>query len=420
MTVATKTVEKPAISHKSSEKRRRILAAAANEINAKGVGGVSFDEVANAAGLSRNALYHYVSDRGELAYLCFARSCEALMADIELAIAQSSDPSTQLEALVSINLTSHSCNLAAFGDYEVLSEDQRAQILNMEAEIRSGIAAIVSQGITTGQFRMVDPLLVTDCLLGMINWVRLSERWLEHDITRERLANAITDLLLRGFANGPQISLERWPTFEQLTVRNSNPFDRKEMKEQKRQQILGVASQLFNRRGIEGTSLSDIVSAIGATKGVFYHYFEDKNELVIECYRRAFDLYGSFAETASAVGANGVEKAMITNHLNCQAQFSSIPPLTLQRGLDTLSEPVRSQLAISSRKVWEKVQILVSEGVSDGSCRQIDVRAATEVAAGPFFWLVRNREPRDPQEAWATADAICDVIGHGVFARKGS
>ena len=81
-----------------------------------------------------------------------------------------------------------------------------------------------------------------------------------------------------------------------------------------------AASRLFNQRGIEGASLDDIGAEVGATKGAIYHYFDDKADLVARCYRRAFELYDLIIDTAVDQGRDGLDKALITLHLNVQAQ----------------------------------------------------------------------------------------------------
>ena len=58
----------------------------------------------------------------------------------------------------------------------------------------------------------------------------------------------------------------------------------------KTEELLRTASRLFNRKGIDATSLDEIGAAVGATKSVVYHYLTDKPDLVAQCYRRAFAL----------------------------------------------------------------------------------------------------------------------------------
>ncbi len=391
-----------------------MLTIAAAQINASGVGGISLDAVAGAAGLSRNTLYHYVSDRAELAFLCFFETCETMLAQIAAAKAQSADPALQLSRFIEINLAKEPDRLVVLGNYDLLGDDQRTRLLESEASLHAELAEIVARGIARGRFRPVPADVAADCLLGMLNWVRVANRWLADESSDERLARAITVMMQHGIGQEASRAPTGVPDVERLLAVNFDPFDREGLKEQKRQQILAVASQLFNRRGIDGVSLNEIVAELGATKGVFYHYFKDKSDLVVQCYERAFAIYDTFVEEGARLGRSGFEKAMITNHLNCQAQFGPAPPLILQAGLETLPVSYRADFIKRSRKIWHDVQAFLAEGIEDGSCRDADVKAMTEVAAGTFAWIARKNGSSKAPTAVTIADAICDILGRGL------
>ena len=51
--------------------------------------------------------------------------------------------------------------------------------------------------------------------------------------------------------------------------------------EERRSQLLEVATARFAERGYQATSISDIVGAMGVGKGVFYWYFQSKAELFL-------------------------------------------------------------------------------------------------------------------------------------------
>lgn len=52
-----------------------------------------------------------------------------------------------------------------------------------------------------------------------------------------------------------------------------------ENKQQKKERLLDMAFQLFTTKGINKTSISDIVNDAGVAKGTFYLYFQDKYDL---------------------------------------------------------------------------------------------------------------------------------------------
>ncbi len=52
--------------------------------------------------------------------------------------------------------------------------------------------------------------------------------------------------------------------------------------QERRQQILDESARLFAERGYHPTSVAEIVESLGVGKGVFYWYFESKEDLFVE------------------------------------------------------------------------------------------------------------------------------------------
>ena len=49
-----------------------------------------------------------------------------------------------------------------------------------------------------------------------------------------------------------------------------------------RDKILLAAAELFHRRGVNGTSVDEVLAKCGAGKSQFYHYFKSKDALLCE------------------------------------------------------------------------------------------------------------------------------------------
>ena len=54
----------------------------------------------------------------------------------------------------------------------------------------------------------------------------------------------------------------------------------KKTPEQWKKEILDVAKNLFMSKGYEETSISDIMETVGGAKGMFYRFFESKEEVM--------------------------------------------------------------------------------------------------------------------------------------------
>ncbi|MFO1091126.1 MAG: TetR family transcriptional regulator [Hyphomicrobiales bacterium] len=55
-----------------------------------------------------------------------------------------------------------------------------------------------------------------------------------------------------------------------------------------RNRIIGTASRLLRERGIEATSIADVMAAAGLTHGGFYKHFQSKDDLVAAAIEAAF------------------------------------------------------------------------------------------------------------------------------------
>ena len=56
----------------------------------------------------------------------------------------------------------------------------------------------------------------------------------------------------------------------------------KKTPDERRKEILSAAQKLFISKGYEETSISDIMDMVGGAKGMFYRFFQSKEELMKE------------------------------------------------------------------------------------------------------------------------------------------
>ncbi|MFE7338899.1 MULTISPECIES: TetR/AcrR family transcriptional regulator, partial [Streptomyces] len=59
--------------------------------------------------------------------------------------------------------------------------------------------------------------------------------------------------------------------------------------DERRQQLIGVALDLFSRRSPEDVSIDEIAAAAGISRPLVYHYFPGKQSLYEAALRRAAD-----------------------------------------------------------------------------------------------------------------------------------
>ncbi len=80
--------------------------------------------------------------------------------------------------------------------------------------------------------------------------------------------------------------------------------------ERTRQFIIEKAAPIFNKKGIAGTTLSDLTKATGLTKGSIYGNFKDKDEVAISVFKYNFDNLARFLSREIGKGNTLIEKLL--------------------------------------------------------------------------------------------------------------
>jgi AcrR family transcriptional regulator len=407
---------------KRAVKRQILLDEAARQINDRGAGAINLGEIAESAGLSRNALYYYVTDRADMAFQCYLRTCEAMTENLAIAYEDGGNALEQIRIYVERTLSFDQPALAALYDPDFLPEPQRATIFDLNRRNVEALESLIDDGVREGLIRPLHTEIAAQMLLGMLNWTQLSIKWLDQKdgkALRKGVTDSIVDLFFFGLASVEGKEFSCPIDVASLTARPFNAFDRVQATQEKMAQLVDAASRVFNRRGIDGASLDDISASVGATKGAVYHYFDDKMDLVTRCCERAFELYALFVEVSRTQGANGFERSMMILHLNSQAQASAAPPLMLQPGLLSVPEVHRTRFIQQSKDIWQLCENTIREGIADGSCRPCDARAVADVSAGAFLWLHKWLPEDYALTPMQIAEIQCRIFSNGVTRRPG-
>jgi AcrR family transcriptional regulator len=77
----------------------------------------------------------------------------------------------------------------------------------------------------------------------------------------------------------------------------------------RKSEIIDAATELFLTKGLEETSISDIVHRVGVAQGLFYYYFKSKDEILNEVVERLAAAYFAQIERINKQpGLNALEK----------------------------------------------------------------------------------------------------------------
>jgi AcrR family transcriptional regulator len=172
----------------------------------RGFAGTSLQDIADAVGLTRPALYYYVKGKDELLAKLVAEITEESAASIG-AIARRADldPAAKLRAIVKASVQRQAEHAARFrllllSEAELPAEIAAAHEAGRRAVLKS-IARVIDRGIEEGVFRPVDARIVALGVLGMNNWVAW---WFTPGRDRiETVAEELADLAVASLLNPP-------------------------------------------------------------------------------------------------------------------------------------------------------------------------------------------------------------------------
>ena len=139
----------------------------------------------------------------------------------------------------------------------------------------------------------------------------------------------------------------------------------------RRDAFVDAAQQLIQTRGYEQLSLQDIIDALGASKGAFYHYFDSKEALLEAVIERMTD-------AAIAVMAPVADDATISASRKFDVMFATLADFKGQRK-EFLIELLRVWMSDSNSVVREHFRretaarmtplfaAIVGQGIAEGA-----------------------------------------------------
>src|SRR5689334_13530675 len=76
----------------------------------------------------------------------------------------------------------------------------------------------------------------------------------------------------------------------------------------KREAVLKTAAQLFLEKSYGRTSMNDVADRLHITKPALYHYFDNKEDILLECYRLGVGLIEEALNEIAGQGGTGLQK----------------------------------------------------------------------------------------------------------------
>lgn len=390
-----------------------VLDEAAIEFNRAGVAGASLSAIARRVGLSRASLYNYCTDRQDLAHQCFLRTCALTQRDLKRAGEGGGRGLDKLATFLRLALDLDHSPMVALNDVGFIDAERQLSVRAARNENLTALRALLAEGMEDGSLRSCDVDIACQTIWGLLSWAPLSRTWTNNgdETFAIRMAAAIPGVVIDGIA--ADVTVRAPPC---VAIAEALPRVVRSERDERLETLARKGSELFNRRGIDGVSLDDVAAALGATKGLVYHYFDTKPAFVAFCYERAFDIYGQII-SAAAREPTGLAASALVMCLHVQAQIEDVHPLALSTGFDMFPSDVQRQFTERTNTLSRRSAELGLRGVKDGTIRAVDLEPIALAAAGAFSYLGKWLPPQGGRPSTQIASEISQTFVVGLRNR---
>ena len=183
------------------DRRTAILKAAAHLFIQSGFRASSLEDVAEQFGFKRQAIYYYFSSKEEVLYQILSFTMDVHEATMSRALASTSDPRDQLEALVRswvLDITTREddgeFSLLLDGEMHELTPEHREEIIRRQRDFHVLYRDLLAELKRRGQLRDLNPSVAA---LSMGAMVRAVAGWFRRDgpMSGEQIADEVTKVV---------------------------------------------------------------------------------------------------------------------------------------------------------------------------------------------------------------------------------
>ena len=178
----------------------------------KGYEGTSMNDIAEAAGLTKAGIYHYIRGKEELLFEIMTYAMDNLDQRIVAPAQELADPEKRLRAIVESHTRSL---LEGVGAITIVLEEMPALTPTHRRVIKARkrtyfdfIRQTLQELESEGKLRDINPTTATFSLLGMILWI---SRWYRRDgkLSAEEVLKDYVDIAINGLLKMDRVSSKR-------------------------------------------------------------------------------------------------------------------------------------------------------------------------------------------------------------------
>jgi AcrR family transcriptional regulator len=200
--VSDLTADAPAEAQEPAGRRREVLETAARLICAHGYDATSIQAIADACGLTKAGLYHYIGSKEHLLVEIMNYGMDVFEEEVLARVAPIADPLERLKLCMERNVLlvtrARSKEVTVIlHEHATLTGEAQARINARKKRYVRFLESSFAEAIAAGSIRPVNPTVAAFSFLGMVLWIY---KWFRPDgaIGGERLAREMQALFFGG------------------------------------------------------------------------------------------------------------------------------------------------------------------------------------------------------------------------------
>jgi len=194
--------------------------------------------------------------------------------------------------------------------------------------------------------------------------------------------------------------------------------DRRRDPATKREAVLKTAAQLFLEKSYGRTSMNDVADRLNITKPALYHYFDNKEDILLECYRLGCGLIEETLTQIAAHCGNGLQKVEAFIHSYAIVMTVNFGRCVMRIDEGDLTTDARAEVRTYKRKIDRRLRSFIQEGIEDGSIAPCDTKLAAFSIAGALNWICMWYEPDGALSPDEIASQFARTLTQGLTAGK--
>jgi AcrR family transcriptional regulator len=162
---------------------------------------------------------------------------------------------------------------------------------------------------------------------------------------------------------------------------------RPDVSEERKDQILDAASEVFAEKGVHESRMDDIVQKSGLSKGALYWYFKSKDEILIAIFERMFAREFENLENLAELDSSSTERLLAFTELAIKdvKKMLKLMPIAYEfLSLAFRRKFVQDAFKHYINKFMDILVPIIQEGIDSGEFHQVDPYDMA-IATGAIF-----------------------------------